>query len=581
VRIVHQDYGRGFNGIRAKITLMATVVTLVSAAGGFFLFDLTSYDNDGVSVTGAIIATALLVSIACAISLRTTTSISRPILAMLNSAGEIASGSLDVKVKVSGRTEADALGVAFNSMTESLKGNIAHLHTLAYQDAVTGLSNRTVLDEVLAEATHFAGGAVISIDLDRFNEVNQAFGHQVGDALLRQAAHRLVVATVGMDDGEGFDSIARRPFQSFARDRMLFRSAADEFVAVILRPTTDVELNALAKAMVDCLARPFLLSGSEIRIGGSVGVARIGRDACLPEELGRFADLAMEQAKTQGGSRYVFFNDDLRATAARRAQLERDFKFAIQNDELVVHFQPKVSVDDGSLMGVEALVRWAHPSKGLLYPADFLPIAEAKGMMSQIGRKVFELSAKQVREWQKHGLWIRVAVNVNPTQFMNANFADEYIALAKSMGVLPQQFVLEITETVAMSNTDAANGQLAKLKAAGFRIAIDDFGVGYSNLAQLYRLQFDFIKVDRSLIEDIDTDINAQRIIGFTIGMAHEMGKQVVAEGIETEGQRRELVKLGCDYAQGYLFGKPMESADIIERYCTKTNVEYLRVVAA
>ncbi len=575
---MHQDYGRGFNGIRAKIALMATIVTLVSAAGGFFLFDLAIYGNDGISAAGAIITTALLVSVACAISFRTTTAINRPILAMLDSAGEIARGSLDVKVQISGRTEADALGAAFNSMTESLKGNIAHLHTLAYQDAVTGLSNKTVLDEVLAEASHFPGGAVISIDLDRFNEVNQAFGHQIGDALLRQVAHRLVVATNGADDGAG--AVRSRPFQSFEQDKMLFRSAADEFVAVILRPSTDIELAAIAQDMVDCLAKPFLLGGSEIRIGGSVGVARIGRDATLSEELGRFADLAMEQAKTQGGSRHVFFNDELRAAAARRAQLQRDFKFAIPNDELVVHFQPKVSVEDGSLMGVEALVRWQHPSKGLLYPADFLPIAEAKGMMSQLGRKVFELSAKQVREWQKHGLWTRVAVNVCPTQFMNANFADEYIALAKTMGVLPQQFVLEITETVAMSNTDAANDQLAKLKAAGFRIAIDDFGVGYSNLAQLYRLQFDFIKVDRSLIEHIDTDINAQRIIGFTIGMAHEMGKHVVAEGIETEGQRRELSKLGCDYAQGYLFGKPMPTADIIERYGKRSPV-HLHVVAA
>lgn len=577
---MQQDYGRGFNGIKAKIALMATVVTLVSAAGGFFLFDLAIYDNDGVSAAGAVITTALLVSVACAISFRTTTAINRPILAMLESAGEIARGGLDVKVKITGRTEADALGAAFNSMTDSLKSNITHLHTLAYQDAVTGLSNKTVLDEVLAEASHFPGGAVISIDLDRFNEVNQAFGHQTGDALLRQAAHRLMVATVGDADENASDPVRSRPFQSFAQDKMLFRSAADEFVAVILRPSTDVELAAIARDMVDCLAKPFVLGGSEIRIGGSVGVSRIGRDASLSEELGRFADLAMEQAKTQGGSRYVFFNDKLRAAAARRAQLERDFKFAIPNDELVVHFQPKVSVEDGALMGVEALVRWQHPSKGLLYPADFLPIAEAKGMMSQIGRKVFELSAKQVREWQKRGLWTRVAVNVCPTQFMNANFADEYIALAKTMGVLPQQFVLEITETVAMSNSDAANEQLTKLKAAGFRIAIDDFGVGYSNLAQLYRLQFDFIKVDRSLIEHIDTDINAQRIIGFTIGMAHEMGKHVVAEGIETEGQRRELSKLGCDYAQGYLFGRPMPSADIIERYGKRSPV-HLHVIAA
>ncbi|NTF17939.1 EAL domain-containing protein [Agrobacterium rubi] len=577
-----KTFGSDSKSMRARLAAMTSAIAVASAAVGYGFFELVNNEPDFSSILGGFgTVTALSVG-AFAATFSSTRGLVSGIAKLRNATTVVGSGDLDVAVPRLGCSETDDLVKDFNRMVADLRSKIGHLHTLAYQDAVTGLSNRTVLGEVLDVAINFNGGAVISIDLDRFNEVNQAFGHQVGDALLRQVAQRLIAVNLERSEGAMDNDIkGNRLFESFEGKRMLFRSSADEFFAVILQPSTDLELASLSQAIIDSLAEPFLLGGSEIRIGGSVGIVRIGRDAAHSDELGRFADLAMAEAKRQGGGRYVFFNAKLRAAAARRAQLERDIKFAIPNDELVVHFQPKVSVSDGTLMGVEALVRWQHPSKGLLYPGDFLPIAEEKGMMSQLGRKVFELSALQVREWQKQGLWTRVAINVCPTQFMNTNFADETIALAKSMGVLPQQFVLEITETVAMSNAEAANDQLSKLKRAGFKIAIDDFGVGYSNLAQLYRLQFDFIKVDRSLVERIDADVNAQRIITFTIGMAHSMGKHVVAEGIETEGQRRELVKLGCDYAQGYLFGKPMPASEIIDIYGKHAVHENLPVVAA
>jgi len=580
---VQQVFGKGLNGIKARLAVMASTIAVASATSGFAFCEATSAAVDAGAMIGSGVLATTLVGGAFAFSMSTMRGISQSFSSVRKGASEVSKGDLDVTVPSRG-ADGDVLASEFNAMVASLRSKIAHLHTLAYQDGVTGLSNRTVLDEVLAEASHFPGGAVMSIDLDRFNEVNQAFGHQVGDALLRQVAQRLLSVSLEHADGSHSVTGGNRLFQSFGDERMLFRSSADEFFAVVLRPSSDAELGTMARAIVSALSEPFMLAGSEIRIGASVGIVRIGRDATHPQELDRFACLAMAQAKGMGGGRHVFFNDRLRASAARRAQLERDIKFAIPNNELIVHFQPKVSTSDGSLMGVEALVRWHHPSKGLLSPGEFLPIAEEKGMMSQIGRKVFELSALQVREWQKHGLWTRVAINVCPTQFMNTNFADETIALAKAMGVLPQQFVLEITETVATSNADAANQQLSKLKRAGFKIAIDDFGVGYSNLAQLYKLQFDYIKIDRSLVENIGTDLNAQQIVGFTIGMAHSMGKQVVAEGIETEVQRRELEKLDCDYAQGYLFGKPMPSAEIIERYCTQSERAvntYLHVVAA
>ena len=582
MRIVLKAVGRGLTGIRARLAAMTSGVAVVSASVGYGLVEHSTQSALDVSwFAGGLATFSALSAGACGLAFASTRGLVSEIGRMEIVAAKVGAGDLDVCAPRMGYSETEDLTREFNGMMSGLRAKIAHLHMLAYRDSVTGLANRTVLNEVLDEAVHFHGGAVISIDLDRFNEVNQAFGHQVGDALLHQVAQRLLNVNLKLADGAHEGGRRLQLFQSFDDDRMLCRSSADEFFVVLLRPSTDVELSRLSQALVDCLAEPFILGESEICIGGSVGVVRIGRDAAHPDELGRFADLAMAEAKRQGGGRYVFFNETLRAAAARRAQLERDIKFAIPNDELVVHFQPKVSTADSSLMGVEALVRWQHPSKGLLHPAEFLPIAEEKGMMSQIGAKVFELSARQVREWQKHGLWTRVAINVCPTQFMNANFADETIAQAKSMGVLPQQFVLEITETVAMSNTEAANDQLAKLKKAGFKIAIDDFGVGYSNLAQLYRLQFDFIKVDRSLIERIDIDVDAQRIITFTIGMAHSMGKQVVAEGIETEAQRRELEKLGCDYAQGYLFGKPMEASKIIEIYGRQKSQGCLRVVAA
>lgn len=557
----------GLKSMRTRLAAMTSALAIGSAGVGYATFGFVEENPDfpsllvGMAALGSVAACA---SLAAFVSTRHVVS---GISTLERAAAEVGSGDLDISVGSLGCSETDRFVRNFNGMVSGLKTKIGHLHTLAYQDAVTGLANRTVFEEVLEEAASFSGGAVISIDLDRFNEVNQALGHQVGDALLRQVATRLLAAGANVPGRNRSEQWGSRLFKSFAEERMLFRSAADEFYAVLLMPLTDVEIAAFAQSIVDCLAEPFMLAGSEIRIGGSVGIARIGRDTLCSEEISRFADLAMAEAKRKGGGCFAFFNDDLKAAAARRAQLERDFRLAIVNDELVVHFQPKVIVGDGSLTGVEALVRWQHPSKGLLNPGEFLPIAEEKGMMGQIGRKVFELSAKQVREWQKNGLWTRVAVNVCPTQFMNSNFADEMISQAKAMGVLPQQFVLEITETVAMSNAEAANEQLSKLKRAGFKIAIDDFGVGYSNLAQLYRLQFDCIKVDRSLVERIDVDVDAQRIIAFTIGMAHSMGKHVVAEGIETEEQREELERLGCDYAQGFLFGRPMPGNMILEAY--------------
>ena len=232
-----------------------------------------------------------------------------------------------------------------------------------------------------------------------------------------------------------------------------------------------------------------------------------------------------------------------------------------------------MSIQDGEFAGVEALVRWQHPTMGLLYPGDFLPIAEENGMMTVLGRKVFQLAARQILEWQRQGLWTRVAINVCPTQFMNIEFAQDMISLAKKMGVMPTQIILEITEGVPLRNVEAANEQLDTLKRAGFRIALDDFGTGYCNLDQLRRVNFDCLKLDRSMIEQVHESKEANAAVEFAINCAHNMNKKVVAEGVETLEQYEELARLGCYFAQGYLLGRPMTAEQIVERFGLATVV--------
>jgi diguanylate cyclase len=555
-----REYGKGLNSLRVRFTVMVGVLAAVISATSltWHHYGLQYGNAVSASLLGAVLASAILG--APLLTYVMTGHLTRPIENLKASTEAIANGNLDTEILVECNCEVGGLADSFKAMVARMNANVSRIQSLAFEDGVTGLPNRAVLENLLAQDDLDAYGAVAFIDLDRFKRINDLFGHQAGDEFLRQVAQRL------LQDGlhNSLESLNRGPrggSPSHATDaggHMLFRFAGDEFVVLINGIQSEAELTLLGQNLIDCFREPFIVLGNRIDASCSIGIARSGTDTSSVEELCRFADMAMYESKKNGRNQVTFFDQFMKIAAQSRNQLERDLPRGLENHELRVFFQPKFDVTTKAMAGVEALVRWQHPTRGLLAPGQFLDVAASKGMMEKIGREVFRISALQIKAWEASGHHLRVAINVCPSQFLNPTFAANIIAFAKHMDVSPASFELEITETIAMSDAVGANEQAKILKAAGFKIAIDDFGVGYSNLSQLYRLRFDTLKVDRTLIANIDTDESAKRIVAFTIGMAHELGHAVVAEGIEREEQLTVLAGLGCDFAQGYLLGRPM-----------------------
>jgi EAL domain-containing protein (putative c-di-GMP-specific phosphodiesterase class I) len=274
--------------------------------------------------------------------------------------------------------------------------------------------------------------------------------------------------------------------------------------------------------------------------------------------------MAMYEAKRRGRGTYAFFDDQMRERAIDRGELERDFVHAIANDEIVVHYQPKINLVSGSIEGYEALVRWAHPERGLLYPGSFLDVVGTGDGLERIGRKVMSIVASDIPKLRASGISCHMAVNVCPTQFAEDDFAERLTDYVKALGVEPDTFELEVTEAVAMLDVDKARKHLLALKRAGFKLSIDDFGMGFSNLSQLSRLPYDSLKIDRSLISDIVTNHDSRIIVSAIISMAHGLGHTVVAEGVETAAQFEILRVLGCDTVQGYYLGMPVAFQELI-----------------
>jgi EAL domain-containing protein (putative c-di-GMP-specific phosphodiesterase class I) len=294
-----------------------------------------------------------------------------------------------------------------------------------------------------------------------------------------------------------------------------------------------------------------------------VGIATTADAPANAQELIVFADLAMYAAKQSGKSRSKVFEQELRAATLERAALERDLRVALQRRELVLFYQPKVDLATLSLAGVEALVRWQHPTKGLLPPGRFIDIAEEAGLMPELGMEVLRLAAAQCRTWSEAGRETPIAVNVSPSQFEDPAFADVFLDVLRASGAPAHLISIEITESTAMRDPHESTKRLAMLREAGVRIAIDDFGIGYSNLSELSRMPVDAIKIDRSLVTEIGRCEKTETILRAMARMIHTLGYDAIAEGIETEEQHAFCSRLGCAIAQGYLYGRPMESADL------------------
>jgi diguanylate cyclase (GGDEF)-like protein len=429
---------------------------------------------------------------------------------------------------------------------------------LAYQaqhDPLTGLPNRSLFLEFLQLALARTRRrrdtfAVLFLDLDRFKVVNDSLGHDAGDELLVALARRLRgVVRPG-------DTVAR-----FGGDE--FTVLCDDLPLTSAREyATDV-----AERLLQTIRRPFLLDGEEQFLSASIGIALAGPGTERPEGLLRDADAAMYRAKERGKDRWELFDEHMRATARERHETENALHRALERAELRVHYQPMVSLHDRICIGAEALVRWAHPDRGLLAPAQFIDLAEETGLIVPVGRWVIEEACRRSREWRiEHGPGFVVSVNLSSRQLSNPDLAEHVRSALDDTGADAAGLCFEITENVLMDDAEATMGAITALKRLGVGLSIDDFGTGYSSLGYLKRFPVEAVKVDRSFIDGLGSDPEDSAIVAAVISLGHALGLTVIAEGVETDRQLAELAALGCDAAQGYLFARPGPGADVAAR---------------
>ncbi|MEX6505075.1 EAL domain-containing protein [Jiella sp. M17.18] len=409
----------------------------------------------------------------------------------------------------------------------------AEMTHMAFHDALTGLPNRRRFKETVeARLSDETCGDVLMLDLDRFKAVNDTLGHPIGDALLIAAADRLR-RVCGPGD-------------------LIFRFGGDE-IAVL----TASDGETLGEAIVAAFRAPFEIGGHQIVIGCSVGIARnaAGDDA---DALIQKSDLALYRAKESGRARVVRYAEGMIEAAARRRVLEQELHRAIEQREFELVYQPLFTLPDKVLNGFEALIRWHHPDRGLVPPAEFIPLAEETGAISEIGAWVLDEACRQLSLWPAH---IHVAVNVSPVQLRSADMLRQVTACLETYNLTPNRLEVELTETAMVEDALLIAATLAGLRALGIRIAMDDFGTGYSSLAHLRNFELDRIKIDRSFVNTAPGDAGAQAVLRAVTAMAREMAIPTIAEGVESEDQLSRLVALGCDAAQGYLLGRPMPAA--------------------
>lgn len=554
------------SSISLRFSLLVLTISAGCALGQAYLFS-SAFDRTpgwGAIAFAVIGSAALPALIVYAAAQR----LARDIIALRRCVDALAAGDMDRPIDVDCSCELGALADSFRMMANRLNANISRMNKRAHRDPVTGLPNRTALNHVLAISARKRGlpcwGALLFIDLDGFKAINDTLGHECGDALLRQVSLRITKEVFGRDIGEmpscttAFGELC----EACPNDVILARFVGDEFVALVPKSASPGGVEKIAGDILASLARPFDIGGAAIHVGASIGFARAPADASDPRELLRFADIAMYEAKQRGKNNFVRFDDALRARAVERGEIETELRHGIDAGELTLHFQPKIDAHTLAVAGVEALVRWNHPVRGMVHPGKFIPVAEKAGLMPALGREVLRLALGQCREWLQRGMRIPVAINVSPAQFDEPGFADDLLRSVQRYGVDPALVEIEITETTVMTDFTLAAARLGALREAGFAVSIDDFGVGFSNLSQLAKLPANFIKIDRSLTETIGVDRKAETIVRATIHMAHALGYATIAEGIETIEQAAYLRLAGCDTMQGFLFARPMPAGD-------------------
>lgn len=487
---------------------------------------------------------AVLVGIALAgtlaglwLGLRIARSVTRPLSQLAEAARRYAGGTV-AKVEVAGDAEVAALAQSFNAMVDAIEERERQIVHSALHDGLTGLPNRRFFIEKLDRAVARQNAAhrtmVVFVDLDNFKVINDTMGHPVGDALLREAGRRL---------------------QDQFPDHMVARFGGDEFGLLITGLTDSTDPASLARTIHSVLNENITVGGRSMQLSASFGVAVGPQDGKSGDELLKNADLALYRAKSEGKGTYHFFEASLDEEARRRRQLELDLARAVREGGFELHFQPLYSMTQQRLKGFEALIRWNHPERGRISPADFIPLAEETGLIIPIGEWVIRHACAQAAAWPGE---LSVAVNISPRQFASPVLSQTIVQALAASGLPADRLELEITESIFIGNVERTLGMLHGLRSLGVRIALDDFGTGYSSLSYLRSFPFDKLKIDQSFVRDLGSDASAHAIIRAITTLASALGIETLAEGVELEATMDALRHEGCDLIQGYLISRPV-----------------------
>lgn len=434
-------------------------------------------------------------------------------------------------------------------VTTERKRTEKRLEYLAHYDELTKLPNRTLFNERLGRAVERARRfrqllAVMMIDLDRFKEINDTLGHRCGDRLLQEVAERFRLNV------RNLDTVARL--------------GGDEFAVVLPDVVQEEKASLVARRLLSCLEKPFRLEGHEVYVTASIGITLYPADTKDVDHMVKNADTAMYHAKDEGKNNFQFFSPAMNTSALEKFTIEADLRRALTRQEFLLHYQPKVAMKSGRIVGVEALVRWAHPERGLVSPATFIPIAEDTGLIVPLGAWVLKEACRQNMKWQEEGMGeLSVSVNVSVRQFHKKTFPEEVARTLSETGIDPSLLEIEITESVLIQEVEETEKTLDRLKEMGLRLSIDDFGTGYSSLSYLKRFPLDVLKIDRSFVNDITTDPDDRAVVSSIIGLAHNLNLEVIAEGVETQEQFLFLKERDCDQLQGYYFSRPVGGKEL------------------
>jgi diguanylate cyclase (GGDEF)-like protein len=546
--------GRQISGSQEGTAQKVSNALLSGAAGvASFLFSLTAFiyiTSFNEKVVASIVAGAFCLLVSYIASERPNSESARALAALGDRLLAVEQGDLTSPTPRIVRDTMPKLATAVDSLFAEVRASIENAHALGMYDPVTSLPNRlhfrAEADKMLAARAPETMASMLFVDLDRFKNVNDSLGHARGDQLLIMVANRLrVVVTAELGDGQ-----AQRP--------LLARLAGDEFTIFFPAISEVADAERIARRIALAISEPFELHGHSVDIGASVGVAICPAHGIAIETLMRAADIAMYRAKQQGGGRYCLFSEELAAEHQRKIETEAALSEAVQRGEFVLALQPQLSFATGEVCGAEALLRWNHPRDGMRLPATFIPVAEQTGIIADIGDWVIAEVASMASEWKSQGIKRRISFNVSPRQLDRHDFLPRMRAAFADAGVPLTSVELEFTESAAMDCSEAVLKEIAALRKDGLSIALDDFGTGYSNLARLRELPLDRVKLDQSLIADIECSEQARVVVQAVIQLIKGVGAEIVAEAVENVAQADILRAMGCDIVQGFVFAGPM-----------------------